>query len=1225
MTERMNKARSQSFSAAAVAVVLLLSSSLVVRPAEPGDERNLAPAVVLSDNANVVSNSPTQVKSLGDAAESVLRWQLPADAASGNEQLSSAKLETVWINLLARGTTAFLVIRNDAVVFERYAEGWSRTKPHYTASLAKALVGGMALLLAMEDGRIRPDERASRFVPPWRGVERKQDITIRHLATHTSGIEDAEADGLPHDQLSGWKGEFWKRLAPPRDPFSLARDTAPVPDLPGTRARYSNPGMAMLAYCVTGSLRGSTNADLRSLLRHRVMEPLGVPEDEWSVGYGATTEVDGLPLVANWGGGGCSPNAVARVGRLLLRGGDWQGRQLLQPEIVTTATTHAGLPREIPQIISRGEPNNSGMGWWVNREADGSLHWKSAPADAFWGAGAGHQFLLVVPSLNLIVVRNGERLDSSLAFDEALETHVVAPLMSAFTARVGSPVPPSPVIKAISWAPTNTIVRLAKGSDNWPLTWADDDQLYTAYGDGNGFEPFVPEKLSLGFAKISGGPTIFSGANVRSPTGEQRGDGRAGRKASGLLCVEGVLYLWARNATNAQLAWSSDHGVTWTWSDWRFSTSFGCPAFVNFGRDYAGARDEFVYVYSPDSDSAYAPADRFVLARAPKRLLRERDAYEFFVKLDAHGTPLWTKDLAQRGAVFTNAGRCLRSQMTYCAPLRRYLWWQQLPTAAAPGDPADSRFVGGFGVYDAPEPWGPWTTAYFTERWDTGPGEKASFPTKWMSADGRTMHLVFSGDDSLSIRQAKLGLWAADASSGKAGTDRLRVIIETDAGGDPDDEQSLVRFLLYANEWDVEGIIANRATARDGENRNLERTGLGVVRRLVTAYGQCFTNLVQHDPRYPTLDYLWQRTVSGNEDGDGGVRLVIAAVDSSDPRPVWFCNWGTDHGSAPSSLKLALDQVRRERGPEGYAKFKRRLRLSSDDQFGEHTTKTEPPFPLWIDTFRPPLDGKRWYHRFSALTATAGGFDLQRDVLTGHGPLGALYPTNTTHWQKEGDTMSFLYLVPNGLGDPNEPTWGSWAGRYGSNPNFPGKPYYWANQLDSWQGTTNRDNTLLRWAGHLQNDFKARLDWCVKGFAHANHPPVPRIRVQVAADVRRLDLNEEGSRKPEEANVEPAHVGRYNCTVRVGEKVLLDASASSDPDSQRVHFEWIQYPEAGTYRGGAVQTDGLTSARASLVMPAVAAPETLHVLLAVTDEGDPPLTRYQRLVLTVHPSDGKKP
>src|ERR1041384_7426083 len=97
---------------------------------------------------------------------------------------------------------------------------------------------------------------------------------------------------------------------------------------------------------------------------------------------------------------------------------------------------------------------------------------------------------------------------------------------------------------------------------------------------------------------------------------------------------------------------------------------------------------------------------------------------------------------------------------------------------------------------------------------------------------------------------------------------RLRLIVETDAGGDPDDEQSLVRFLLYVNEWDVEGIIASRARARDGENRNPERTGLGIVHALVRAYGACWTNLVQHDARYPSAETLLARTVAGYDDTD---------------------------------------------------------------------------------------------------------------------------------------------------------------------------------------------------------------------------------------------------------------------------------------------------------------------------------------------------------------------
>src|SRR5205814_786500 len=210
-------------------------------------------------------------------------------------------------------------------------------------------------------------------------------------------------------------------------------------------------------------------------------------------------------------------------------------------------------------------------------------------------------------------------------------------------------------------AAPDTIVRAARDSDIWATTWADDGHLYTAYGDGTGFAPKVPEKLSLGFARIEGGADRFTGVNVRSPTIEQKGDGPKGKKASGLLMVNGVLYLWVRNAGNSQLAWSADRGRTWAWADWKFTAGFGCPTFLNFGPDYAGARDDFVYVYSHDADSAYTPADRVALARVPKGRIR-----------------------------------------------------------------------------------------------DVSPGETCSFPTKWMSADGKTLHLVFSGGDCFAVRRATL-------------------------------------------------------------------------------------------------------------------------------------------------------------------------------------------------------------------------------------------------------------------------------------------------------------------------------------------------------------------------------------------------------------------------------------------------------------------------------------
>ncbi len=193
--------------------------------------------------------------------------------------------------------------------------------------------------------------------------------------------------------------------------------------------------------------------------------------------------------------------------------------------------------------------------------------------------------------MNLILVRNGETLDATGDFNAALEHHIVNPLMQAISgkraklpspskevsplkveaqvpSRQPAPYPPSSLIKEIRWAPASTIVRRAFDCDCWPLTWGDDDSLYAAYGDGQGFDPKTPEKLSMGFAQITGSPTEFSGVNIRSATGETTGNGAAGKKPSGILMVHGVLYLWTRNADHAQLAWSADHGHTWNWSDW---------------------------------------------------------------------------------------------------------------------------------------------------------------------------------------------------------------------------------------------------------------------------------------------------------------------------------------------------------------------------------------------------------------------------------------------------------------------------------------------------------------------------------------------------------------------------------------------------------------------------------------------------------------------------------
>lgn len=526
---------------------------------------------------------------------------------------------------------------------------------------------------------------------------------------------------------------------------------------PGTKWHYSDAGPNWLAECLTLVY----GRDLNELMFERVFAPIGIGPTalRWRENAYRPNEINGIKRREFGSGFSANVHAMARLGYLYLRAGRWRDWQIIPADFVQLVRTPARESGGLP-VVGSGHGNATehySLLWWNN--GDGTI--PALPRDSFWAWGLYDSLIAVIPSLDLVVVRAGqgwkrtadEHYDVLKPFFEPVALAARAgPRGQVTTVQpAGPPCPPSPVIREIRWAPAASIIRLAPGSDNWPSTWGEDDMIYTAYGDGNGFKPFVPAKLSLGFGRITGDPPSINGVNLTPSNGEFRGDGRSGRKASGLLMVDGVLYLLARNLANAQLAWSRDHGTTWQWADWKFTTSFGAPTFLNFGRNYAGARDRYVYIYSLDGDNAYEAADRMVLARVPQEQIPVQPAYEYFVALDAAGRPRWSRNVEERGAVFTHRGNCYRGGVTYHAALQRYLWCQVLPHSIHAQGP---RFQGGFGIYDAPEPWGPWTTVYFTTAWDVGPGESSSIPTKWMSPDGKTVHLLFSGEDHFSVRQA---------------------------------------------------------------------------------------------------------------------------------------------------------------------------------------------------------------------------------------------------------------------------------------------------------------------------------------------------------------------------------------------------------------------------------------------------------------------------------------
>ncbi len=312
------------------------------------------------------------------------------------------------------------------------------------------------------------------------------------------------------------------------------------------------------------------------------------------------------------------------------------------------------------------------------------------------------------------------------------------------------PYPKSAAIVKLTWDPV--VVRIGDGNDgkngigdNWPITWGDDGNLYTSYGDGPGFNRLSKRYLTLGFAKIMGNPPHITAEDIPSDADAPVNWGNKGIKSSGLLMVGRILYMFVRNHQvngdyrHSRLAWSKNYQRNWTWADWHFSDTFGCPEFVQFGPNYAGARDKYVYIVSQANNDSYDYSPDIVMIRVPKDRVADRSAYRFFSGLDAKGRPVWSVGVGERKPIFTDPQGTQRISLTYNKAIKRYI----LTSSHRVGSGAHN---GSLGVFDAPEPWGPWTTVYFDDRWSgTNRTYHHKFPTKFMSADGKVMWLLYSG------------------------------------------------------------------------------------------------------------------------------------------------------------------------------------------------------------------------------------------------------------------------------------------------------------------------------------------------------------------------------------------------------------------------------------------------------------------------------------------------
>jgi hypothetical protein len=449
-------------------------------------------------------------------------------------------------------------------------------------------------------------------------------------------------------------------------------------------------------------------------------------------------------------------------------------------------------------------------------------------------------------------------------------------------------------------------------------------------------------------------------------------------------------------------------------------------------------------------------------------------------------------------------------------------------------------------------------------------------------------------------------------------SDKPRVIVTSD--GEIDDECSMVRFLLYANEFDIEGIISSSSQYHAHGHK---WAGDDWAQPYLEAYAKVYPNLVKHDPRYPTPEFLQARTLLGNVKSEGEMeevtagsqRIVEVLLDASDERPVWIQAWG-----GTNTIARALKTIE-EQHPQRMVEVAKKIRFyfiwEQDETYQNYIR------PHWgkygIETVISDQFIALFYHWKKYIPAEQQaylvGSWMNSNILEDHGPLCSLYKAHTKDdkgfsegdFRSEGDSPAFIYNIPNGLRSDESPDWGGWGGRFikvrentwldpvlEPGYQYPERRWYtesaWGRQR--LKKEIPNDAELIaylqpqwRWIAALQNDFAARADWCVKEFNEANHTPVVNVDSELTRDV-----------KP-------------------GDTVKLSATAT-DPDGDKLTFRWWQYSEADSAAATVTIAGSDSAHEASFVAPNEPGKQ-VHIILEATDNGTPPLVGYQRVICNI--------
>ncbi|OTA98381.1 hypothetical protein M426DRAFT_77020 [Hypoxylon sp. CI-4A] len=445
-----------------------------------------------------------------------------------------------------------------------------------------------------------------------------------------------------------------------------------------------------------------------------------------------------------------------------------------------------------------------------------------------------------------------------------------------------------------------------------------------------------------------------------------------------------------------------------------------------------------------------------------------------------------------------------------------------------------------------------------------------------------------------------------------------RIFILSDILNEPDDSMSLIRYLLYSNEFDTRGLCATTSWWLKNGTHPEE------MRKIITAYGEVVDNLNQHvnpNASYPSADELLSLVTTGptiygraalQDSLSEGAERIISALQESE-EPLFIGGWG-----GTNTLAQALLHMDNTMSPTEAADLRSRIRL--------YTISDQDDTGPWIRAHYPDVFFVVSIHSWNDYKLatwqgmTLTGCDCVNSSLAQNpwldanirlGPLGSLYPQII--FGMEGDTPSFLWLVQNGLGYRDRIDWGTWGGRY-NRPQAPADmtggidTNHFVNSPDSVIGIDGQpyvtaQASIWRWRTAFQEDFAARMQWTLtSNFTDVGHPPM---------------LNINGQEGPDPVTIR----------VKGNETKTLDAGLTLDTDNPTnnslLEFQWALYPEPTTFQS-TVEIKALEASPATkveVIVPPASTniyngmPSNFHILLQVTNRaGEYPIRRYQRVI-----------